>query len=78
MTTRLTGKGQLTVPKKVRGYLGLKPGAPVIFERLATGEIVLRAATPGRKQRLRKITKSPDRSSVRMTTEEILVLLRVD
>ena len=48
MATNLTSKGQVTVPKKVRDYLGLKPGAPVTFERLATGEIALRAAKSAR------------------------------
>jgi len=31
MATNLTSKGQVTVPKSVRDYLGLKPGAPVTF-----------------------------------------------
>jgi AbrB family looped-hinge helix DNA binding protein len=51
MATNVTRKGQVTVPKPVRDYLGLKPGVGVIFERLASGDIVLRAAKPnaGRK-----------------------------
>ncbi len=28
----LTSKGQLTIPKKVREHLGLKPGDRVVFE----------------------------------------------
>ncbi len=35
MATNLTSRGQITVPKEVRDYLGLKPGAAVTFERLA-------------------------------------------
>ncbi len=42
MASNLTSKGQVTVPKNIRDYLGLKAGAPVAFERLATGEIALR------------------------------------
>ena len=34
MATNLTSKGQVTVPKAVRDYLGLKPRAAVTFERL--------------------------------------------
>ena len=41
MPTIVTSKGQVTVPKSVRDYLGLKAGSAVSFERLASGEIVL-------------------------------------
>jgi len=47
MANNLTSKGQVTVPKKVRDYLGLKPGAAVTFERLDNGEIALRATKAG-------------------------------
>jgi AbrB family looped-hinge helix DNA binding protein len=78
MATNLTSKGQVTVPKKVREYLGLKPGAAVTFERLPTGEIVLRAARPGRGLGLSKFSKLRGRATVRMKTEDILALTRVD
>jgi antitoxin PrlF len=78
MATNLTSKGQVTVPKKVRDYLGLKPGAPVTFERLASGEIALRAAGPGTKPRPSRFGKLRGRATVRMKTEEILALTRSD
>jgi antitoxin PrlF len=78
MATNLTSKGQVTVPKKVRDYLGLKPGAPVTFERLASGEIALRAARPGTKPRPSRFAKLRGRATVRMKTEEILALTRGD
>jgi antitoxin PrlF len=76
MATNLTSKGQVTVPKKVRDYLGLKPGAAVIFERLDSGEIALRAAKPGAKRRTSRFAKLRGRATVRMTTEEIIALTR--
>jgi antitoxin PrlF len=76
MATNLTSKGQATVPKKVRDYLGLKPGAPVTFERLENGEIALRAAKGGTKRRTGRFAKLRGRATVRMTTEEILALTR--
>jgi antitoxin PrlF len=78
MATNLTSKGQVTVPKKVRDYLGLKPGAPVTFKRLASGEIALLAAKPGTKLRPSKFGKLRGRATVRMRTEEILALTRGD
>ena len=76
MATNLTSKGQVTVPKKVRDYLGLKPGAAVTFERLDSGEIALRAARAGEARQTRKFAKLRGRATVRMTTEEILALTR--
>jgi antitoxin PrlF len=78
MATNLTSKGQVTIPKKVRDYLGLKPGAPVTFERLTSGEIAVRAARPSTKSRPGKFAKLRGRATVRMKTEEILALTRGD
>ncbi len=76
MATNITSKGQVTVPKTIREYLGLKPGAPVTFERLDSGEIAIRAAKPGAKPRASKFAKLRGRATVKMKTEEILALTR--
>jgi antitoxin PrlF len=76
MATNLTTKGQVTVPKKVRDYLGLKAGAPVTFQRLDSGEIVIRAAKVAAKARVSKFAKLRGRATVRMKTEDILALTR--
>ncbi|MGH9316593.1 MAG: AbrB/MazE/SpoVT family DNA-binding domain-containing protein [Thermoanaerobaculia bacterium] len=41
-TATLTSKGQLTLPKKVREALGLKPGDQVDFVLDAAGDVRLR------------------------------------
>ena len=76
MATNLTSKGQVTVPKKVRDYLGLRPGAAVTFERLDNGKIALLPAKAGTKRRASNFAKLRGRATVRMTTEEILALTR--
>jgi AbrB family looped-hinge helix DNA binding protein len=40
-TTSIGEKGQLTVPKKFRDDLGLKPGAPVTVLRMGDGLILI-------------------------------------
>ncbi|MGB3544187.1 AbrB/MazE/SpoVT family DNA-binding domain-containing protein, partial [Rubrivirga sp.] len=40
--SRISSKGQLTVPKPVRDYLGLEAGSSVEFEVTADGDVVLR------------------------------------
>ena len=76
MATNLTSKGQVTVPKTVRDYLGLKPGEPVAFERVANGDVVLRPARGRSKTRLSRFAKLRGRATVGMTTEAILALTR--
>jgi AbrB family looped-hinge helix DNA binding protein len=76
MATTVTSKGQVTVPKAVREYLGLKGGSAVIFERLPSGEIVLRPAKPRAKARASVFAKLRGRATVRMKTEEIMALTR--
>ena len=78
MATTMTTKGQVTVPKAVRDYLGLKARSAVTFERLASCEVVLCPA-----KRLAKAPRSPfaklrGRATRRMSTEEIMALTRGD
>ena len=79
MATQLTSKGQVTIPKAIRDYLGLGVGSRVAFERLPGGDVVLRPAVDrvaepgaGPYARLRGA------ATVRMTTEQILSLTRGD
>jgi AbrB family looped-hinge helix DNA binding protein len=76
IASNLTSKGQVTVPKKVRDYLGLKPGVVVTFARLDNGEIALRLARQRVKPGPSKFAKLRGRATVNMTTEEILALTR--
>jgi antitoxin PrlF len=76
MATNITSKGQVTVPKSIRDYLGLRPGSPVVFERLPGGEVVLRPAKIGAKRPPTRFAKLLGRATVRMTTDQILALTR--
>jgi AbrB family looped-hinge helix DNA binding protein len=76
MTSTLTSKGQVTVPKKIRDYLGLQPGSTVAFSLGPHGEVLVQTgeASPQRhKGRLRKLrgTLATGRS-----TDELMSLLR--
>jgi AbrB family looped-hinge helix DNA binding protein len=76
MSTNLTVKGQVTVPKSVRDYLGLKPGSAVTFERLPSGEVVLRPASKRSKKASSRFAKLRGRATVRMKTQDIMALTR--
>jgi len=79
MATTVTSKGQVTIPKKVRDFLGIRAGSSVDFEMTGTGDVVLRPVSAGR----RGVRRAPSRfgkirgsATVKMRTEEILALTR--
>jgi AbrB family looped-hinge helix DNA binding protein len=72
----MTSKGQVTIPKRIRDALGLKPGGEVTFEFRSSGEAVVRnAKRTGAKSRFAKLRGSMKSG---MTTDEILALTRGD
>lgn len=81
MSTTLTSKGQVTIPKRIRDELQLSPGAPVEFSVNAAGEVVLHRACPVKKagrpphDRFDAVRGSAD---VRWRTDELMRLLRTD
>ena len=44
MSTTVTSKGQVTIPKPVRDHLGIGPGSRVDFRRTAEGDILIEKA----------------------------------
>ena len=44
MAHQVTVKGQVTIPKQVREYLGIVPGSSVEFEMDASDAVLLRKA----------------------------------
>jgi len=78
MAHRVTVKGQVTIPKRVREHLGIKPGSGVEFQVGAGGEVVLRKAGAQAKRARRRSRFAAVRGSATagMSTEEILALTR--
>jgi antitoxin PrlF len=79
MSTTVTRKGQVTIPKPVRDRLNLKPGNKVDFKPTPDGRFVMvkagkkpAARVESRFDRIRGVLKSA------MTTDEIMALMRGD
>lgn len=72
---RLTSKGQVTIPKRVRDYLGLKPGSEVEFTVVGDGQIALRTKTKPAKGRFDALVGTLD---LGMTTDEFMRMIRGD
>ena len=75
MAHQVTVKGQVTIPKRVREYLGIRPGSGVEFEVGPKGDVVLRKAGRPSNARSRFAALRGTRRTG-MTTDEIMNLLR--
>ncbi len=78
MAHQVTVKGQVTIPKKVRDYLGIVPGNGVEFEVDAQGQVLLRKAGVGKRRAPARSCFSALRGTRKtgMDTDEIMNLLR--
>lgn len=86
MTPTLTQKGQVTIPKDFRDYLGIAPGDPIAFAINDNGEVTVKGA----KSRLKPLPTHTEETSYRdrirsvvgvaepggMTTDEYMAWLR--
>lgn len=75
MSTTLTSKGQVTVPKHVRESMQLLPGMAVEFTVNGAGEVVLRQAQVSRAKRDR-FDAARGGADVRWRTKDLMQLLR--
>src|SRR5438105_4198986 len=80
---RITSKGQVTIPKRIRDYLGLKPGSVVDFQYTGNGRIILKSAEGDgkrvelEKQRLKNaLAELRGSAKFGMTTDELMQLTR--
>ncbi len=78
MAHQVTVKGQVTIPKRVREYLGIQPGSGVEFEVGPQGDVLLRKAgkpsKPARSRSRFAVLRGTRKSG--MTTDELMNLLR--
>lgn len=77
MSTTLTSKGQVTIPKAVRDQLDLKPGSKVEFRLNDAGEVVVRKShrEPSDTNRFDKLL---GHAGPGLSTDELMKLLRGD
>jgi AbrB family looped-hinge helix DNA binding protein len=80
MSTTLTVKGQVTIPKPIRDAMGLTPGTAVDFAVNRDGEVVIHKA---RSDKGKAAKTTPDRfeaargkADVPWRTDELMALLR--
>lgn len=78
MAHQVTVKGQVTIPKRVREHLGIRPGSGVEFEVGPQGDVLLRKAGPpsNRARPRSRFAALRGTRKTGMSTDEIMDLLR--
>ncbi len=76
MTMRVTSKGQVTIPQRIRNKLGILPNTEVEFVE-EDDRVYLRKG-PKSERRPSRFRKLLGIATVKMTTEQILALTRGD
>jgi AbrB family looped-hinge helix DNA binding protein len=76
MSTVLTSKGQVTIPKQIREALHLAPGSVVDFAVNDAGEIVIHKVESVWSGKSDRFEAARGRADVRWRTDELMALLR--
>ena len=76
MSTRITTKGQVTIPKQICDAVNMKPGCQVDFAVNSDGEVVVHKVG-------KRVSKKPDRfelargkADIKWRTNDLMALLR--
>jgi AbrB family looped-hinge helix DNA binding protein len=78
MSTTMTIKGQVTIPKHIRDSLGLKPGAQLDFAVNRDGEVVLQRTGTSPTSKADRFEAARGKADVKWRTHELMALLRGD
>jgi antitoxin PrlF len=71
--SKITSKGQVTIPRRLRNYLGLEPGSEVDFELAEDGRVFVKTLNNVPESRFARLRGSAEPG---MTTDEIMALTR--
>ena len=78
MSTTMTLKGQVTIPKHIRDSLGLKPGAQLDFAVNRDGDVVLQRTGTSPTSKAARFEAARGKADVKWRTHELMALLRGD
>ena len=76
MSTTLTLKGQVTIPKHIRDALGLMPGVQLNFAVNSQGEVVLHKAAANVASAKDRFELARGKAQIKWKTKDLMKLLR--
>jgi len=78
MSTTLTAKGQVTIPKQIRDALNLKPGSQLDFALNDAGQVILRKVGEKSGRKTDRFESVRGKAEIRWRTDDLMALLRAD
>lgn len=76
MSTTLTSKGQVTIPKQIRDALNLAPGCAVDFAVNRDGEVVIHKVDAHPSHKPDRFESARGKADVKWQTDDLMALLR--
>jgi len=76
MSTTLTSKGQVTIPKRIRDALNLAPGCAVEFAVSREGEVVIHKVGDPPPRKTDRFEAARGRADIKWRTDDLMALLR--
>lgn len=76
MSTMLTSKGQITIPKPIRDALNLLPGCRVAFAVNDNGDVVIQKVDALPDDKPDRFESARGRADVKWRTDDLMALLR--
>ena len=76
MTTTLTSKGQVTIPKQIRDALNMAPGCSVQFAVNRDGDVVIHKVGARTSRKPDRFEAARGKADVNWRTDELMALLR--
>ena len=78
MTTTLTSKGQVTIPKQIRDALNMAPGCSVQFAVNREGDVVIHKVGARASRKTDRFETARGKADVKWRTDDLMALLRGD
>lgn len=78
MTTTLTSKGQVTIPKQIRDSLNMAPGCSVQFAVNREGDVVIHKVGARASRKPDRFDAARGRADIKWRTDDLMALLRTD
>jgi len=78
MATTVTSKGQVTIPKRVREAMDIRPGSKVVFDVNGEGELVLRKSMRSKTRRRDRFDRALGAAEIKLgcSTDEYMAMIR--
>lgn len=76
MSTVLTSKGQVTIPKQIRDALHLAPGCVVDFAVNQDGNVIIHKVESSQPSRADRFEAARGRAELKWRTDDLMALLR--